>query len=356
VCNNVSFGIKLVDTALISIISTIRRNQAEIRSLSEQHGVETYLHFIRRLIAASQARLSSTTAPAAFDTSSALTFRLLVQETQRLSRDPFLADRFRDAIDKGEGDIFRHFDLVRFSDRVGLRPLERLILASSIISTSTIRRELAAQASSIIRVNFDEAVLAICKHPSFDHDDISPSQLAKLLSHLLSDPPPDSPVLDPSQRVALIVAAQAKYGLDIMAPILQKIFPTLRFVIILCSCCFVTAHTFKCISLAPGTSLVQTLCQLGPDLTSDPDTVLALLRRFGVSENIPPRETQVVEILSTLARYASEGTALCDVGSLVKAISSLVRSPRMWRDIYSLTIVSPLARPNRLVQRPSLCL
>lgn len=78
------------------------------------------------------------------------------------------------------------------------------------------------------------------------------------------------------------------------------------------------------ISLSPGTSLVQTLCQLGPDLTADPETVLALLRRFGVSESSPPRESQVSEILQTLARYAGEGSPLCDVGALVKAICSLV--------------------------------
>lgn len=207
------------------------RNQAEIRSLSEQHGLETYLHFIRRLIAASQPRLSSNISSAPFDTSSALTFRLLVQETQRLARDPFLADRFRDAIDKGEGDIFRHFDLIRFCERVGLRPLERLILAASIVSTSTTRRELAGQAAQIIRSNFDEAVIAICQTPSFDQEDLTPSQLAKLLSHLLSDPPPDSPILDAQQRVTIIVSAQNKIGIEIMGPILQKIFPTLR-----CNC------------------------------------------------------------------------------------------------------------------------
>ncbi|THH04818.1 hypothetical protein EW145_g5247, partial [Phellinidium pouzarii] len=94
--------------------------------LSEQHGLNTYLHFIRRLIVHSQARLTSTAAPTAFDTSTSLTFRLLVQETQRLARDPFLADRFREGVDRGDGEIFRAFDLVRFADRVGLRPLERL--------------------------------------------------------------------------------------------------------------------------------------------------------------------------------------------------------------------------------------
>lgn len=188
------------------------------------------MHFIRRLIAASQNRLQGNFNNLPNDPSAVLTFRLLIQETQRLARDPFLADRFRDAVDKGEGDIFRHFDLFRFCERTGLRPLERLILASSIVSTSTTRRELAQQAAQLIRSNFDDAIVAMCKTPSFDQEDLSPSQLAKLLSHLLSDPPPDSPILDATQRVTIIASAQVKIGPEIMSPILQKIFPTLRFV------------------------------------------------------------------------------------------------------------------------------
>jgi len=92
------------------------------------------LYFIRHLIVHSQAHLQSTAAPSAFDTSTSLTFWLLVQETQRLARDPYLADRFRDGLDRGEGDIFRHFDLERFADRVGF---ERLVLASSIVTAPT---------------------------------------------------------------------------------------------------------------------------------------------------------------------------------------------------------------------------
>ncbi|KAF8589926.1 Not1-domain-containing protein [Ramaria rubella] len=295
----------IVKAQIVFLLSTLTednfdRNQHEIRSLSEQHGLDTYLHFIRRLIVHSQARLASTAAPSAFDTSTSLTFRLLVQETQRLARDPFLADRFRDGIDKGDGDIFRHFDLVRFADRVGLRPLERLVLASAIVSAS-VRKELANQATTIIRVDFENAVLSLCQHPSFDHADMSPAQVGKLLSNLLSDPPADAPILDGQQRQALVVAAQAKYGTEIMAPILQQIFPTL--------------------SLPPGTSLVQTLCDLGPEITSEPATVRALLQRFGISESSPPTDAQVVEIISTLSRLAAEGTQLCDAGALIRALS-----------------------------------
>jgi CCR4-NOT transcription complex subunit 1 len=77
-------------------------------------------------------------------------------------------------------------------------------------------------------------------------------------------------------------------------------------------------------SLSPGTSLVQTLIQLGPEITSDVDTVCALLQRFGISDGNPPRDNQLVEIMSNLARLAAEGTILCDVGALVRALSSFV--------------------------------
>ncbi|KAI0928230.1 hypothetical protein AcW2_004306 [Taiwanofungus camphoratus] len=297
----------IVKAQIVFLLSTLteenfERNQIEIRSLSEQHGIDTYLHFIRRLIVHSQSRLSSTATPSAYDASTSLTFRLLVQETQRLARDPFLADRFRDGIDKGEGDIFRHFDLLRFADRVGLRPLERLVLASSILAAPT-RKELASQAANIIRMDFENAVLALCQHPSFDHADLSPNQVAKLLSNLLSEPPADVPVLDANQRPALMAAALAKYGAEIVSPILQRILPGL--------------------SLQPGTSVVQTLVQFGPDITNDPDVVRALLSRFGLTEANPPHDAQVVEIVSTLARLASEGAQLPDVGSIVRALSSL---------------------------------
>ncbi|KAG8950890.1 hypothetical protein FRC03_012722 [Tulasnella sp. 419] len=95
--------------------------------------------------------------------------------------------------------------------------------------------------------------MSLYSHPSFDNADLTPSQVAKLLSNLLSDPPPDAPVLNAQQRLELIVAAQARCGPELMLTILGSIFPTL--------------------SLPPGTSLVQALVQLGPQLTGDPETV-----------------------------------------------------------------------------------
>ncbi|KAK0228205.1 Not1-domain-containing protein [Armillaria fumosa] len=295
----------IVKAQIVFLLSTLteenfERNQVEIRSLSEQHGIDTYLHFIRRLIVASQSRLAAGPPPT-FDASTSLTFRLLVQETQRLARDPFLADRFRDGIDKGEGDIFRNFDFLRFVDRIGLRPLERLVLASSVASAT--RKDLASQAVAAIKSELKEAAATLYRaNPSFDHADLSPNQVAKLLSNLLSDLPLESPILDFTERNALIVAAQNKYGQETVTPMLHRILPS--------------------ISLPPGTTPVQLLLQLGPEITSDPDVVRSVLVRFGISDTSPPTDAQVVEMMSTLARHAAEGTTLCDVSSLVRALSS----------------------------------
>lgn len=167
---------------------------------------------------------------ASFDASTALTFRLLVQESQRLARDPFLAERFREGVGGGEGDIFRHFDLLRFVDRVGLRSLERLILASAVVAGRT-RQELASQASNVIQLEFDNAVVALCRPTSFEGADLSLNQTAKILSNLLVDATPEPPVLNATQKQTLIMAAQSKYGKEALSPVLAHVFATLRCVI-----------------------------------------------------------------------------------------------------------------------------
>ena len=69
---------------------------------------------------------------------------------------------------------------------------------------------------------------------------------------------------------------------------------------------------------------MQALIQLGPEVTCDADVVRALLTRFNISENNPPTESQLVELATTLARLASEGSILPDVGAIVRALGSFV--------------------------------
>jgi CCR4-NOT transcription complex subunit 1 len=70
--------------------------------------------------------------------------------------------------------------------------------------------------------------------------------------------------------------------------------------------------------------LGQALVQLGPDITSDPELIRSLLFRFGISDQNPPRDVQVVELFVNLGRLAAESSSLCDVGALVRALSGFV--------------------------------
>ncbi|TFK25059.1 CCR4-Not complex component [Coprinopsis marcescibilis] len=295
----------IVKAQIVFLLSTLTeenfgRNQQEILSLSEQHGLDTYLHFIRRLIVHSQSRLSAAP-PASMDASTALTFRLLVQETQRLAHDPFLADRFRDGVGGGEGDMFRNFDLIRFLDRVGLRSLERFILASAIVAGRT-RQELFSQAVNVIQLEFDNAVAALRRPAVFDAADLSFNQATKILTNLLADAPPDPPALTPSQKPILILAIQSKYGQEALAPILPTLFANL--------------------SLPSSATLIQTLISFGPDITSDPEVVHGLLERFDITDSNPPNDAQLIEIVSSLGRLAAEGTVLCDAAVLIHNLAS----------------------------------
>ena len=69
---------------------------------------------------------------------------------------------------------------------------------------------------------------------------------------------------------------------------------------------------------------MQTLIQLGLVITGDAEIVCGLLTQFGISDASPPWDNQGVEIVSSLAHLAAEGTALWDVGVLVRALSSFV--------------------------------
>lgn len=273
--------------------------------LSDQHGPETYLHFLRRLISAAAARVISANPPPSWDTSTILTFRLLVQETQRLARDPFLADRFRDAVDRVDSEPFRQFDLTRFMDRVGISPLERVILASAMLSATT-RRDLVQQAAVVIRMNFEQARPSLLAHPTFETGNLNQGQAAKLLTNILCESSLETPVLDPSQRQSLLSTMSSKYGPDFMTPTLKQIIPRLY--------------------IQPGSSLAQVLVQFGPEVTSDVELVRALMARVGITDADPPSDLQVLETINRLARYAFDGSSVPDIRILVRAFNSFVRS------------------------------
>ena len=76
-------------------------------------------------------------------------------------------------------------------------------------------------------------------------------------------------------------------------------------------------------SLPSQTTLIQALSQFGPDITSDPELVQSLFARFGLAEQSPPADAQVIDMFVALSRLTAEGAQICDAGTLVRALCAL---------------------------------
>jgi CCR4-NOT transcription complex subunit 1 len=170
-------------------------------------------------------------------------------------------------IDKVDGDVFRDVHLMLFVDQVGLRPLEGLVLAASIVGVPT-RRELFTQATAIIWVEFDNAVHA---HTSFEHANLPcarckahddrrthPSSKPRSCTHQVwpKDCRAHAPAHTPFSQVGLRLS---------LSPL-----PSLT-----CTCSCATSPAF----------VLCTLNQLGPEITSDSDAVQALFVRFNIMDS-----------------------------------------------------------------------
>jgi CCR4-NOT transcription complex subunit 1 len=71
------------------------------------------------------------------------------------------------------------------------------------------------------------------------------------------------------------------------------------------------------------------LLDFGPEITSDLDSVHALMGRFGISAENPPTAAHAMEIISSLSRAAVEGRTLCDVNVFMTTFTSFVRVPHL---------------------------
>ncbi|KAG8832629.1 hypothetical protein FRC17_000982 [Serendipita sp. 399] len=313
--NNISL-LTFVKAQLVFLLSTLteenfEKNQNDIRHLSEQHGPETYIHFFKRLITVNASRIIAPNPPASEDPSTFLPYYLLVQETQRLARDPFLADRFRETLDKADSEPIRNFELIRFVERVTLSPLERVILASAMLSASN-RRDLVQQAYTIIRMNFDQAQPVLMSATTFSTGNLSQAQVSRLLFNLLCDLPLGAPVLDVAQRQILLSELLTKYGFDFMINIMKQILPR--------------------ISLRQETTLAQALNQLGSELTTNVDVLRALFLRYDISESNPPRDLQLLQVFDFMDHFETTYGQPVDAKALVGAFNSF-GVPLRWDNV-----------------------
>lgn len=114
-------------------------DRAKQSQLVDAHGMEVSSVYFRRLLA-SNASLIFPNAPRSTADGGA-SYPLLVNEMQKLTRNPQQAYKIADALDTSEGDVFRDFDLSTFMDHFRLDPVAKttLALACRTVSKQDIR-------------------------------------------------------------------------------------------------------------------------------------------------------------------------------------------------------------------------
>lgn len=103
-------------------------------------GMEHFTTYFRRLIQANAAQIfPGARAPAGTD--NAGSYQLLVDEVQKVAKEPQQSGKIAQALDSSEGDLFRDFDLATFLEHFRLDPAAKiaLVLACRTAQKSDLR-------------------------------------------------------------------------------------------------------------------------------------------------------------------------------------------------------------------------
>lgn len=85
-------------------------------------------------------------------------YQMLVQEMEKITKDPEQALRIAETIDNSEGDIFRDFDLSTFMNHFKLNAYAKTLLASAFCRVS--RQDLKTKGTTLnIPFTFCEALI-----------------------------------------------------------------------------------------------------------------------------------------------------------------------------------------------------
>jgi CCR4-NOT transcription complex subunit 1 len=132
----------LVITQLNILLSSIKdiksdsdrvkwETQAEkIRNLVHASGMELFTTYFRRLLQSNASAIFPGVPRAPSSTGdNAGSYQLLVEEVQKILKDPQQADKMAQSLDTNEGDLFRDFDLMTFLDHFRLDSIAKVALA-----------------------------------------------------------------------------------------------------------------------------------------------------------------------------------------------------------------------------------
>ncbi|EGP89689.1 unnamed protein product [Zymoseptoria tritici ST99CH_3D1] len=187
----------LVVTQLNILLSTIKddsdrvkwETQADkIRKLVHDSGMELFTTYFRRLLQSNASTIFPGTprAPAAGEKPGS--YQLLLEEMQKLPRDPQQADKIAQSLDTTEGDLFRDFDLSTFIEHFRLDPVAKILLVQSCRTTS--KADLRSKADAILTANIQTFLSTIASPQTADAEqELPPLVLASIVERLIKLPP-----------------------------------------------------------------------------------------------------------------------------------------------------------------------
>lgn len=262
-----------------------------------------------------------------------------------MSKDPSLAEKFRDAVTQGADNgggvdsVLRNFSLsavLSTSTLAELSPLERLVFCTpfltllftpssaspaAIVPRRTLALESVAQIQLILSAALDQLGSPAAK--SGDLPDLSPLPISKLLSILLSDLPTveDGQAFTDEQRRAIVIATvRGRLGAEVGSQALTHALVDMHF-----SSIYPPSPISVLNRLAPSPAL----CSL--DLVR---AVLARFAQFDDSEgggNEMRVAAMMFEVMEIAEKQGAQNSGI-DLGNWVKAIHEVTPSLR-WADV-----------------------
>ncbi|KAI4146009.1 MAG: hypothetical protein LQ341_002202 [Variospora aurantia] len=162
-------------------------SQAEaIRKLVESNGMEVFAKYFRRLLSGNSPQIFPGISR---NVENLGNYQLLVQEMEKITRDPTQATKIAEIIDTSEGDIYRDFDLATFIEHFKLNPLAKTLLATAFLHVS--KPDLNTKAGSILSQNFPFLLQILANANNDDSEvEIPASLLATCAFKYLEDLPP----------------------------------------------------------------------------------------------------------------------------------------------------------------------
>jgi CCR4-NOT transcription complex subunit 1 len=112
---------------------------AHMIQLVSENGTEVFAKYFRRLLLTYAAQIFSNSR----NVDSAGSYPLLVAEVEKVTQDPARAAMIAEAVDSGDGEVFRDFDLSTFMEHFKMNPFTKVTLASAFRKCS--RRDLCTK-------------------------------------------------------------------------------------------------------------------------------------------------------------------------------------------------------------------